>query len=289
MRPDWYQATIEDTPQNVMGFVSKLGSEVRPADQMARMYRYEQGYAVLNQTRGVVAHVFTGGNGGKVHAFATSDAADNFMSLCRNEWPERHLVTRVDPAQDFNEAGAYDRVRRVAYRVAKARKMRFPQHLDPLNPTAGRTQYIGSPTSDYRARLYDKGLEVIGKQERKLQDSAGMIVNTITGELVRPEDWVRLELQARPKGEEARRIAASATMEQIWTFTEWSAELARDALALDLERAYIRTRKQSKDEESLRWMCQQYGALLLRRQSHLGTWSEVGEELSRIIRAQVER
>lgn len=287
MRPDWYQATIEDSPARVLEVVGKLGQELRPADQLARKHRYDQGFAVLHHDQGVVAHVFVGGNGGKPHALATSDAADGFMDLVRNEWPDRHLVTRVDPCQDFLEPGGYDRLRAVALKVAAGRRMRFAQHVDELNPQAGRTQYIGSTSSDYRARLYEKGFEVIGKQERKLQDVAGLVLNTHTGELVRPEDWNRLELQARPKGEEARRFAASATMEQVWGMTDWAHELAREAMALELERGFIRTRKQSKDEEALRWMCHQYGGMLMRQHGDHKGWAAVGEKLGRIIAQQV--
>lgn len=289
MRPDWYQATIEDTAACVLETVGKLGHEMRPADQLARKHRYDQGFAVLHNDQGVVAHVFVGGNGGKPHALATSEAAVAFMDLVRNEWPERHQVTRVDPAQDFIEPGAYDRLRPVLLKVAQGHRMRFPQHIDELNPMAGRTQYIGSPSSEYRGRLYEKGLEMIAKQERKLQDVEGRILDMDTGELVRPEDLVRLELQARPKGMQARIFAASASMEQIFGMTAWAHELAREALALDLERGFIRTRKRSKDEESLRWMCQQYGAVLVRRAAALDGFGAVGEEIGRYIAEQARR
>lgn len=289
MRPDWYQATIEESPSRVLEVVGKLGHEMRPADQLARKHRYEQGFTVLHNEQGAVAHIFVGGNGGKPHALATSEAAVPFMSLVRNEWPDRHLVTRVDPAQDFIEPAGYDRLRSVALKVAQEHRMRFAQHVDELNPMAGRTQYIGSTSSEYRGRLYEKGLEMIAKQERKLQDVGGRILDTDSGELIKPEDLVRLELQARPKGELARRFAAQATMEQVWGMTDWAHELANEAMALDLERAFIRTRKRSKDDEALRWMCQQYGGVLVRRHGALKGWSALGEELGQIIAQQVQR
>lgn len=289
MRPDWYGASIEDDPGRVLERVGKLGHELRPADQLAKRHRYYQGFAVLHNDAGVVAHVFLGGNGGKPYALATSEAAVPFMELVRNEWPDRHLVTRVDPAQDFIEASGYDRLRSVALKVAQEHRMRFAQHVDEVNPMAGRTQYIGSPSSEYRGRLYEKGLEMIAKQERKLQDVSGRILDTESGQLINPEDLVRLELQARPKGEEARRFAAHASMEQIWGMTDWAHELAKEAMALDLERAYIRTRKRSKDEEALRWMCQQYSGPLLRLKGSLMGWAAVGEQLGQIIQEQVRQ
>lgn len=294
MRFDWYQTTIEAEPREVVETIAKLGHELRPADSLARRYRYNQGWAVHHNQRGVVAHVMAGGNGDKPHAFASSDETDAFVSLVRTEWPDRHLVTRMDSAQDFNEEGAYGRLRRVSRRIAKEHRLRFPKIEDVLDPTAGRTQYIGSPSSDYRGRLYEKGWEQVQKLlalfKTKLPgigaDSIVSVRNEATGEDVRPQDWVRLELQARPKDEDARRLAAVATPEQAWGFTDWSQHLAREAMALDLERFYIRTRKVSKDEEALRWMCQQYGGMLTRQKLDLGDWACVGLEIGRIIEEQ---
>lgn len=292
MRFDWYQATIEAPAKDVLSAIGKLGHELRAADGLARRYRYEQGAAVHHHERGVVAHVFMGGNGGKPHAYASSDATDEFVALVRQEWPDSHLVTRMDAAQDFNEQGAYERLRKVAKRVAREHRLKFAKVEDELDATAGRTQYVGSTSSDYRARLYEKGWEQVGKLlalykgHRISPDSIVTITNTSTGEDVRPADWVRLELQARPKEEEARRLAAVATPEQAWTFTDWSQRLAREAMALELERFYMRTRKVSKDEEALRWMCQQYGGMLARLKTDLGDWACVGLEVGRIVAEQ---
>lgn len=104
-----------------------------------------------------------------MHALASSDHTDSFVDLVRTEWPERHLVTRMDAAQDFNEERCYDRLRRVSRGVAKRHRLSFPQYADPLNPKAGRTQYIGSPKSDYRVRLYEKGWEQCGKVAQMLK------------------------------------------------------------------------------------------------------------------------
>nr|CRY95055.1 hypothetical protein [uncultured prokaryote] len=294
MRFDWYQASIEDHPLAVLEQVQKLGTEVRQADAIARRWRYAQGWEVLHPTRGTAAVVMCGGNGDKPHALATGEAAEAFAEVIRDHWPERHLVTRCDAAQDFNEAGAYVRLRRVARRIAKANRLAFPQFSDPLNPKAGRTQYVGSPTSDYRARIYEKGWEEFGKlsalfrkQGVELEDmDVPHIVNTATGELVRPEDWTREELQVRPKKEEARRRVATLTPEQCWGVSPWALDLARQTMALDLERIVMRTRKVSKDEEALRWMCQQYGSMLLRLRDDAGGWEKVGETIGAMVEEQ---
>lgn len=294
MRFDWYQTTIEADPRTVVQTIAKLGNELRPADGLARKYRYNQGWAVHHNQKGVVAHVFAGGNGDKPHAYASSDATDAFVDLVRTEWPDRHLVTRMDAAQDFNEEGAYDRLRPVARRIAKRHRLNFPRYEDELHPMAGRTQYVGSPSSDYRARLYEKGWEQVAKLLALFKTTlpadcaqhVTSIRNETTGEDVRPQDWTRLELQVRPRQEEGRRLAATVTPEQAWGFTDWAHELAKEALALELERICIRTRKVSKDEEALRWMCQHYGAMLSRLHGDLGDWACVGLEIGRIIQEQ---
>lgn len=293
MKFDWYQSTIEAEPMVVLETLKKLGHEVRANDGIAKAYRYHQGFQVHHNQRGVVATVLMGGNGKNPHAWASSDEAPAFAELVRNEWQGRHLVTRVDAAEDFIEAGAYDRLRKVCKKVAKEHRLKFSQRVDELNPMAGRTQYIGSNTSDYLGRLYEKGYEVIGKIPeiacgKFKPEDVSSIQNEATGEMVNPADWVRLEVQARPP-EAARRLAAIASPEQIWTFTEWTSTLAKEALALDLERYFIRTRKISNDEQALRWMCRQYAQVLQRLKGDLGDWDCVGREIGELIQQELAK
>lgn len=282
MRFDWYQTSIDEQPRVGIDTLAKLGHELRPADALARKYRYHQGFQVHHNNRGVVATVLVGGNGKRIHAFASSQATDAFVDLVRTEWPDRHWVTRADSAEDYIDAGAYDRLRTVARRIAKRHRLRFPRYEDDLNPTAGRTQYIGSPTSDYRNRTYEKGFEELGKiaQLQPGQDlSTVTILNEATGQYVRPEEWTRTELQARPREEEGRYLLAHASPEEVWGFSPWAHEFAKEAMALDLERIVMRTRKISKDEEALRWMCQHYGGMLGRLHTDLGDWQAVGLQI----------
>lgn len=293
MRFDWYQATIEDKPHAVLDQVKKLGHEVRVADGAARRWRYRQGWEVLHRDKGSVALVMAGGNGDKPHALATSEAAEAFAALVRDVWPDRHLVTRVDAAQDFYEVGAFDRLRKECRKVAKQHRLAFPKVEDELDPTAGRTQYMGSPKSDYRVRLYEKGWEQAGHLRAQFrrqgfemtqeQIKTLAIRNEATGEYVDPSIWIREEAQIRPKQEEARRLVAGLTPEQCWGCSPWMQELARTTMALDLERIVMRTHKISKDEEALRWMCKQYGGMLSRLHGDLGDWPCVGLEIGRIL------
>ena len=287
MRFDYYSATIEDDPITVMKTLSKLGDQTltRRCDRLAKAYRYETGWEVIHPETGTACKIFAA-QGQRPFAFASSDATDSFADAIREEWPSRHLVTRMDPCQDFYDEKARAKIRRLMWSVARERNMSYQVIRSPLDKTKGQTTYLGSPTSDYRMRLYDKGWERFSSVQARLGranvDPEAVTFAAHDGTLIRPGDWIRAELQARPQGEEARRAAAVATPEQAWGFTDWTHELARRAFSLDLERAYIRLRKLSKDDEALRWMVRQYRGPLQRLAEQLGGWDCVGLTLSEI-------
>jgi hypothetical protein len=283
MRFDYYATTIQAEPVAVVETLRKLGHELKPCHNLAKAYHYTDGYAVEHNQTGLACRVFFK-EGQRPYAFASSDATDAFCDLVRNEWPDRHLVTRLDPCQDFYDGSA----RRIMRRMAKERRMRLRVIHDPLDPTAGQTTYLGSETSEYRMRTYDKGWEQFGK----LQAQCGRkglridkdIIFDLGGVQVKADNWIRAELQARPKDEEARRLAASCTPEQAWGLTDWTHDLARKAFALELERIYIRAHKRSKDDEALRWMLRQYSGPLLRMVDDLGGWDCVGLTLGEMLK-----
>ena len=289
MRFDYYSATVETDPMTVLKTLSKLGDPTltKRCDGLARAYRYDNGWEIVHPDTGTVCKVLVA-DGKRPFAFASSDATDAFTDAVREEWPTRHLVTRMDPCEDFYDESARLKIRRLMRSVAKERRMHYQVIRSPLDRTAGQTTYLGSPSSSYRMRLYDKGWERFAHVQARLGranvDPASMTFTASDGTLIRPADWIRAELQARPEGEEARRAAAAATPEEAWGFSDWTHDLARRAFALDLERAYIRLRKLSADDEALRWMVRQYRGPLQRLAEQLGGWDCVGLTLAEICR-----
>lgn len=290
---DWYQTTIRAEPSLVLQTISKLGDQTRVNDRVGKMYRFQQGFEVHKQGNPVAYIALGHGDGDDAlhhaHAWATSDNAPAFADLVRNEWPDSHQVTRLDACHDFIDKTAFPRLCKIARKVAKEHRVKFPRIQDVLDPTAGVTQYLGAPSSEYRARIYEKGWEVVNKAMGGLRGkvTADQIDSVRVPDIDRschPSEWVRLELQARPKDEAARTAAAHATPDQVWTFTSWSHHLAREAIALDLARFYVRQRKITTDERSLRFMCQQYGNMLIRLHSDLGDWSCVGLQIEQTIK-----
>lgn len=289
MRLDWYQSTINDKPLNVVDVLSSLGDEVRRNDRIAKMYRYTNGVEIASKGVVVASAVF-GGNGGGVHCWATSDEAQPFSDLLRAQWPDDHLVTRVDSCQDFADPDAFKKVSRVMRGIAKSNGMKYPRVADPLNPEDGVTQYIGSPSSAYRGRLYGKGFEVASR----FRDQFGYSLDMKNGTVYIPDldmdcplsHWVRLELQARPKGDEARRLAAKASPEEIWTFTGWSHQLLDKAIGLKLERFYMRSRKTTNHERAVRYICKTFGKSLSIMADELGSWDALGKKMEEWVKLE---
>lgn len=291
MRFDYYSAGVEAAPQQVIETVSKLGHELLPCHSLAKAYHFTDGFSVMHHQTGLACRVFLK-EGQRPYAFASSDATDAFVELVRTEWPDRHLVTRCDPCQDFYDGRARRQLTGLMRRMAKARRMRLRVIHDPLDPTAGQTTYLGSEKSEYRMRTYDKGWEQYGKLQAQLGRKGFNVPKdvrfTLPGGIeVAADQWIRAELQARPKDEEARRAAAVCTPEEAWGLTDWSHELAKQAFALELDRIFIRARKLSSDEEKLRWMLRMYKGPLRRMVGDLGTWDCVGLTLGEML-AEIE-
>lgn len=289
MRFDYYSATIEDDPKPVVEALGKLGHTLEPCHNLARAYHYTNGFSVMHNQTGLACRIFTK-DGQKPYAFASSDATDAFCDLVRNEWPERHLVTRLDPCQDFYDSSARKKLTALMRRTAKQRRMSLRVIHDPLDKTAGQTTYLGAESSEYRMRTYDKGWEQYGKLQAQLgrkgfQVPKDIAFNVPGGGTVQADQWIRAELQARPKDEQARRVAASCTPEEAWGLTDWTHDLAQKAFALELERIYIRAHKRSRDDDALRWMLRQYKGPLLRMVDDLGSWDCVGLTLGEMLKA----
>jgi len=277
MRFDWYQATFaEKSPKGVLEALQTAygpGSGISPCTPL---YGYGEGYAVV-QGDLVRARVLADGHGVHeirkkyVHAWATSDDTDAFVDCVRNEWPGKHLVTRMDPENDFDEPGVFDCLLAVCLARGFAEDVKLYRHGDWDRLVDGRTLYMGAPSSDVRARLYEKG-----KQLRSQVDTSGKLLSL---------DWTRLEIQIRPQGE-ARLAAASMTPEEAWGCSQWTHSLLRDVTGLDVPRVQMRVWRKSDDQRAFEWMCKQYGRMLERLVPDLGDWLAVGLQIGSEIERQ---
>lgn len=288
---DWYSANINELPKPVLDCVSSLGDRIVENRGLAFQYHRKNGYQVLDNNDNTVATVlFNDWSDCETIAFSSSDAAMPFSFLVRETWPDNHTVTRLDSCADFFGSASYKKLERVGYKIAKKHDLKYDPRGDPLHPDSGRTQYIGGKSSNFRTRLYEKGLHLIATSPQiQLMIKAGIHpseLQSLSFDGVRIDnlsDWVRLELQARPDGAYARKVAATVTPEQAWFMTSWTSELANNALSLDLDRLYVRFKKQPNDEKALHFMCTQYAAVLERQAASLGSWDCLGRTIQEII------
>lgn len=290
MRFDWYQATVHaqvPVPE-VLDMLKERGGELRECKAIAG---YRQGFDVFVEDIGPMARVLVGGQRGTSHLIGSGDETSWLVDLLREKLPDDHLVTRADAAEDFNQAGAYDMARAELRKVADKHRLSFLQYADDLHHGAGRTQYVGSPSSQVRLRAYEKGKQVIAKAQGRLKGwKFEYVENGATGERVRADDWTRVEAQVRPGDEVSRRWMAKATPEEAWGCSAWLREIHEALWHVKLERFVMRRRKETSTAKALEVMCGQYGAAISKTVESLGgDWDSLGEHIRSVLANIEER
>lgn len=268
MRFDWYAATIQAHPvELVEALAQDLGGHPRGT---RGMHGYTQGWNIEDGRGDTLARVLAGGRNGDPHAWASGEATEAFCEAIRVRYEGRHHVTRFDAAEDFQAPGTYDLLRDLIRGVTRPRRVKG-REIVPEDPEDGRTFYAGAPTSDVRLRLYEKGKQVRGQLPEHL-------VETVS------PDWVRIEAQVRPQ-KDARHLAAWMPPTQVWGFSDWTQDLAAQALALDVPRVQNRPWREADDDRAFRFMIQQYGPMLARLERELGSWGVVGKTIGSAVEA----
>lgn len=272
---DWYAATIPDSYQNVIGFISNnIGGNYK---QMSKGVNGYDCRAVFDDENGNpnATILWGGNNGANPHAFASSDKAIDFRNLVREVWPE-HSVTRIDVAEDFKEQGFFDECTARLLELAKKNRVKVSTVGDWLTDKSldGRTLYVGSPTSSAYIRLYEKGKQIAHQAFTKnglgIPDGMDLL------------DVVRLELQIRPK-KSHKALAAKSSLEEMWGYSPWTQEVADELLNLSVPRVDLTEWKKSDDEQALKWLAKQYGGTLNRLADRYGSRQAVFDELWKAI------
>ena len=182
-----------------------------------------------------------------------------------------HRVTRMDTCADFDAPRAFSRVMRACQAVKRGHRIWGEKRGDwEDHPEKGRTYYLGANTSPVRMRAYEKG-----KQPEYAH-------------LSKP-DWVRAEVQIRPKGD-ARHTFATISALDAWGAARWTRDLAGQLLKQHVDPHPAGTvYRQSDLERRLDWLCAQGGPTLLELRDALGSWECVGLTLGEKIKAKMEK
>jgi hypothetical protein len=273
MRFDWYQGTVYDDEKSVLSHLSGYFNEVfRDADALAKKARYDHGYTLRNTSTGEEVKVFAGGHNGihGTHFCATGENAIIVSQAIRRQWAGGHHVTRADACQDLHGPDLFRSIRRKMLRVAKKHSIAAKYEADAIDQLAGATQYLGAPSSDYRARGYQKGLQqrsqaLAGMRGYKCDVKAllrDVQVQLQDGTLVDARDLVRVEAQIRPPTKKGKLALATLEPEQCFAFSPWLVDLAQSVLDMNLAKIDIRGQKVTDLDHKVRWMLKQYGPVL---------------------------
>ncbi|PKQ17232.1 MAG: hypothetical protein CVT68_08460, partial [Actinobacteria bacterium HGW-Actinobacteria-8] len=272
---DWYGATIEDRPERVVDRLSvAFCASMRPARPR---HGYSEAFELVDAS-GTVTTVFIGGSNGAPHAVCSGQASDKFVAAVRRNWPSAHSVARMDSRIDFggaeSDSHTWDLLYPTVAAFAQERGLATSIHGDFLGSgDAGRTLYVGSPKSEVRLRLYEKSKEVRAHSH--------------TGSGAVASDWVRIEVQVKPKGT-ARRSAATASALEVWGYSRWTQDLLAQLTTLDVPRTQITPGRQSDDERKFENLLRQYGPVM-RRMTAVKGWDAVAARIERAVLTEEPR
>lgn len=238
MRFDYYSATLAGSVSHCQAaIISRFGgflNEDKPVN----------GYKFALRSSETDARLYWGGHNPLPFIVVSGDTSPDVTAFIRETYPG-HRVSRVDVAEDFVEAGGFDRVSGLIDPIARRARAEVTFIGDP-DPASrkGRTLYFGSAKSDVRLVLYEKGLHQRGR-----------------GEIGAPEDWCRLELRVRPR--KARKaLCASLSECQLWGMARWSQTVADQVLGSVTEYVPDASLRRAKADQSLAHMLRQYASVI---------------------------
>ena len=268
-RFDWYQASVPaEVPALREALLQGLGDHQPRWEPMQRAPHGFGAAARLIDFDGPRAMLWWGGMHARPHVVVSGEAAQPASQLLRAEFPE-HFVSRVDVCTDYGDPGAYDRLQGLALAVAQERGIKVGTAGDHLLTKLGRTCYLGSTKSHTRMRLYDKSAELREKFAGQLAKLAEI-----------PETLARLEFQVRPQTPAAKAAAAVADPVALMGSAAWTRELVQRVDGLSLEPFMAgRPWRQADDDRAYSALLAQYGGLLMRIRSDLGSAECLGLQI----------
>lgn len=264
---DWYAAGVVDSPDYILGHLSRAFDlsdvqRVKPRNGYADAAKIVRGSTTLCEA------LWGGNTGGRVLILGTGANASPVASLIRSEWPDHHLV-RADIAEDYDEPDAFEALSALLLNIADKHRLKVTHYGDWHRGENGRTLYVGSRQSPVMARLYEKGAE---QRVKGYAPAASM-------------DWVRLEIEVKPKRADARKHLATLQPDDFMACSAWTRELALCLFNSDLVpiTGLGTIKRMSDDERALAALVKQYGGLLGRLNDEHGSWDAVGRLLGRLV------
>lgn len=188
--------------------------------------------------------VYWGGENPLPFFVSSGENSEHGASFLRSTFP-KHRVSRADVCEDYDEVGGFDRFHSLIDPIVRSAgvQVQFQGDPDPSKQT-GRTMYYGSPKSDVRLVLYEKGLHERGK-----------------GNLAASVGWVRLELRVRPR-KDRKALCASLLPPQMWGLSKWTSRVAKEVLLTGVPFIPDPSLRVGKVDQAVIHMFRQYGGSL---------------------------
>lgn len=184
----------------------------------------------------------------------------------RKHWSTGHTVSRLDSCEDYNEAGAFERLVRVLD-DAKDPRVKSDE-IRPRDGDRGRTIYWGSTTSRVMVRCYEAG-----KMKERLHYG-------------RP-NWSRAEAQVRPGKALEKRAAAQITPLEAWGFAAWS-KRAAEALSMCEVPRFAPPSVAPEFDRTTMYLARAFRRHFEEMKADFGGWACIGAEIESIWRRDDE-
>lgn len=260
-RFDWYRATV---PAHHALILDRLSDAIGECGREAGRGRFNYHERTSLTVDGeAVVNVLHGGPNGHPSVESTGDNAPALAGFLRGAWPE-HRPSRVDVAIDMRRAGLFNDMVALFGRFSDRYRLNCTSVIN-RDPSKGDTYYLGSRSSAVFVRCYEKG--------KQLQ------TNTCEGVSIGLDDWVRLELEAKPL-KPFRDQAAILEPDAFWGLAEWTRSLVKEAVSMDVEPLRMRPQRVADHERAMRFLASQYGPTILRElRNHDGDTAALGQAL----------
>lgn len=242
---DAYTVTIEASPIDVFDYLSNdLLLSLEPAKASLG---YDYSYRIFSGVDSVGFLQYGGENtGGRVYVSILGSYSQSFYEYISNS-DFFYYVVRADVKFDYIGAEVFDRLYSKLVDLAKQKFLKTSLVGDWVQNKDGRTLYIGSRSSVYMLRMYEKFKQT---------------------QLLTSEEVCRLELEVKPKGEQRLRAREFTPLDFI-SSCAWASEFFNSLnFGVDIIPALGTIRKQTDHERSYAWLKKQY-LTTLRKQFYI--------------------
>lgn len=243
---DWYRAGIDQDPTLIVQLLQQKYPH-STFEPRRPSFGYQYGAAMLAPDGDQMAFMQYGGSnvGTRTLLESSGSKSHQFALSVRDLFPD-HLLLRGDIAKDYMGGKAdFQSITRAIIQTAKRNRVGTSVAGDWIDGVKGRTLYAGSRTSPVYLRCYEKGL----------QDP--LLGNT---------DIIRLELEFKPKREDARATYATTSPEDFWGANRFLVDLTRVLGSnVSLQPSSGSLHQPTDHERSWHWMLKQYAKVIAKQ------------------------